>query len=238
MPIEGFDYKQFITEHESFWEALHDKLNAVVNLLEEMDSYVNGGIVKREYSITPANMKKKESAPLYISYSWSISCVIDSLCQELEKANIIYNRDINDCGYRDNIKRFEEEIGKGAKVLAFINDEYLKSINCMYELASVFMRGDVEERLFPIVDNIKNRDAALSKELYDYWELLYQKKKTILNDLPSGASLQAIKELYYCDSIIRELPKIVNYLSEVNTLTVEKLSADHYKLLFEKLNNK
>jgi len=231
----GFEYKQFIEKHECYWEALHDKLDALIKMLGKMDSYVNGGQTTTDevHAITNTKKDNKDSATLYISYSWSASNEIDTLCQDLYKANIIFNRDIYNCEYRDNIKHFEEEIGNGAKVLAYINDEYLKSINCMYELALVFMHGNVEKRLYPIVININNRDASFHKELHDYWNSQYQKKKTILNELPSGASLQAIKELGYCDHIIRELPKIVNYISEVNTLTVEQLSANHFKKLFE-----
>lgn len=230
----GFEYKQFIEEHENYWEALHHKLDAVVKILEELDSYVNQGqISQKEHVATINNLENKEITPLYISYSWSNSDKIDNLCQELQKANISFNRDIIDCGYRDNIRHFEEEIGKGAKVLAFISEEYMKSINCMYELALVFMHGNVEKRLFPIVTKNNCRDAASSKELHDYWELVYQEKRRVLNELPSGASLQAIKEFSYCDHIIRELPRIVNYLSDVNTLTIDQLSKDHFKILIE-----
>lgn len=232
----GFEYKQFIQEHERYWEALHEKLDAVVNLLEELDSYVSRGtIADGEHPVT--SMEDSKEAPLYISYSWSNSDKIDSLCQELKKSNIPFSRDIDDCGYRENIKSFEEEIGKGAKILAFISEAYIKSINCMYELALVFMHGDVENRLFPIVTIDNCRDSAFFKELLEYWETQYQQKRTILNDLPSGASLQAIKELGYCGHIIRELPKIVSFLSDVNTLTIDQLSEKHFKLLIEKINS-
>ena len=233
----GFEYKQFIEEHERYWEALHEKLDALVNILEELDSYTNkGDMLDKTHPITSIT-DNKEFTPLYISYSWSNSDQIDSLCQELKNSNIPFSRDIEDCGYRDNIRSFEEEIGKGTKVVAFISETYIKSIHCMYELALVFMHGDVENRLFPIVTIENCHDSVFLKELLEYWESIYQQKRTILNDLPSGASLQAIKELGYCDHIIREIPKIVNYISDVNTLTIEKLSKNHFELLVEKINN-
>lgn len=231
----GFEYKQFIEEHECYWEALHEKLDALVKLLEELDSYVNHRKISSNSSPITSIANNREFTPLYISYSWSNSEEIDSLCIELKKSNIPFYRDIINCGYKDNIRRFEEEIGKGAKVLVFISDAYLKSINCMYELALVFMHGNVEERLFPVVTTNNSRDSFFSKALFEYWNTLYLQKKEILNDLPSGASLQAIKELEYCDHIVRELPKITNYLSNVNTLTIDKLSENHFKLLIEKL---
>lgn len=234
----GFDYKQFVEEHERYWQALHEKLDALAKMLEELEDYVNRGKVgtKAHSPVRPV-ADNVEQVPLYISYSWSNSKEIDSLCQELNKANIPFCRDIIDCGYRANIREYEEKIGKGAKVLAYISEAYLKSINCMYELALVFMHGGVENRLFPIVTIEKSRDASFLKELLVYWESLYQQKRTILNDLPSGVSLQAINELGYCGHIIRELPKIVNYLSDVNTLTKEKLSENHFELLLKKISH-
>ena len=233
----GFEYKQFIDEHERYWEALHEKLDALVEILEKLDSLIKRGTIEDEIRPVAPTKKSSEFTPLYISYSWSCSDVIDSLCNDLIKAKIPFSRDIKDCGYRVNIRRYEEEIGKGAKVLAYINDEYMKSINCMYELALVFKHGDVEKRLFPIVTISNRRDATYSKELFDYWDSEYQKRKEILNDLPSGASLPAIQELAYCDHIIRELPKIVHYISDINTLSIEKLSENHFKLLVERINN-
>lgn len=230
----GFEYKQFMQEHERYWDALHEKLDALVKILETLDSIIKRGTIESEKRPAPAKNGNK-SAALYISYSWSCSEVIDSLCLDLAKANIPYSRDLKDCGYRENIRRYEEEIGRGTKVLAYISDEYMKSINCMYELTLVFMRGDVERRLFPIVTISNRRDAAYSKELFDYWDSEYQKRKNILNDLPSGVSLQAIQELGYCGLIIRELSKIVNYLADVNTLTMAQLSENHFEVLLEKI---
>lgn len=232
----GFDYEQFIQEHERYWEALHEKLDALVKILEILDSIIKRG-TKVENKAQPFTYKAtdREPVPLYISYSWSCSEVIDALCMDLTKAKIPYSRDIKDCGYRENIRRYEEEIGRGAKVLAYISDEYMKSINCMYELALVFAHGNVEKRLFPIVTISNRRDAAFFKELFEYWNSEYQKRKEILNDLPSGISLQVIQELGYCNLIIHELQMIVNYLADVNTLTLAQLSENNFKLLTEKI---
>ncbi len=234
----GFNYKLFIEEHERYWKALHEKLDALVKILEELDTLINSGksVKKAHDQINPVK-DNVEQVPLCISYSWSNSKEIDSLCQDLNKANIPFSRDVVDCGYRDNIRRYEENIGKGAKVLAYISEAYVKSINCMYELALVFIHGNVENRLFPIVTIGKCHDVSFFKELFEYWESQYQQKRKILEDLPSGASLQAINELGYCDHIIRELPKIATYLSDVNSSTIEKLSENHFEMLITRLNH-
>lgn len=234
----GFDYKQFLDGHETFWQALQDKLDALVKILKEMNSFINGktGEMNPQSNTVEGDSFLKEDT-VYISYPWSVMEEIDSLCGVLEVAGLHCKRDIKDCSYRQNIRSFEEEIGKGAKVLAFINDDYMKSINCMYELACVFQRGDAENRLYPIVNITGSRGTDMQKKLYDFWNDEYQKRLIALNELPSGVSLQVIDELSDCDTIIRELPKIVSYITQVNTLNYEKLRENGYERLVKELEN-
>jgi hypothetical protein len=233
----GFEYKEFIERHEQYWEALHDKLDALVKILLAISKYVNKTHSTPETIATRMDKEKTDTiADIYISYPWANSNRMDEICCVLDHAGLKYKRDIKDCGYRQNIRQFEREIGKGAKVLAYINEDYLKSINCMYEMALVFHKGDVERRLFPIVTLTGKRDSAFFKALYDYWNAKYLKKRDLLNSLSSGVSLQVIDELGYCDEIIRELPKISSYLSDVNTLTYEQLAENDFKRLLEELN--
>lgn len=232
----GFDYKAFLDEHEKYWHALQEKLSALVKILNEMSSFVNGKLVERvQDSNCVDTHSNNEKGVVYVSYPWAMMGEIDNMCKAFDRARLSYKRDIKDCTYRQNIRLFEEEIGRGAKVLAFINDDYLRSINCMYELASVFKRGDVDKRLFPVVNITGHRGSEMLKALFEYWENIYQEKRTMLNNLPSGISMQVIDELAYCGVIIGELSKIVGYLTQTNTLTYEELKADNYDVLISVL---
>ena len=162
----------------------------------------------------------------------------DEICKVLESNGIIYRRDVKDCDYRENIKQFERKLGKGERVIAIINDSYLRSVNCMYELALVFQHGDIEHRLYPVVDLTGKRDAQFFKELYDYWNAEYLSKRQVLNELSSGTSLQAIDELGYCDIIVRELSKITSYLSNVNTLTYEQLAENGFRKVVDEMKGR
>ena len=178
----GFDYKEFIEHHEQYWEALHDKLDALVKILQTISKYVNKTQSAPKTIATRADKEESNSnADIYISYPWTNSNRIDEICRVLDRAELKYKRDIKDCGYRQNIRKFECEIGRGTRVLAYINDDYLKSINCMYELALVFHAGEVGRRLFPIVTLTCKRDSAFFKALYDYWNAEYLKKRELLN---------------------------------------------------------
>ncbi len=233
----GFDYNQFIDDHETYWQALQDKLDALVKILKEIGTYTNGNKDRsgRQDKEDLIPISSENTGELYISYPWKMMNEIDGMCRVLDDEGLPYKRDVKDCAYRQSIRQFEEEIGNGAKVLAFINDDYLKSINCMYELARVFQRGEVDKRLYPVVSISGQRGSEMLRELYDYWDNEYQERKNLLNNLPSGVSLQVIDELSYCDTIIRELTKIVNYLTQVNTLSYDELRNNRYDRLVKEL---
>ena len=106
----------------------------------------------------------------------------------------------------------------------------------MYELSRVFQCGDVEKRLYPVVSITGQRGSEMLKELYEYWEGIYQEKKTMLDDLPSGISMQVIDELGYCGLIIGELNNIVSYLTQTNTLSFKDLSSNDFDKLINELS--
>ena len=234
----GFEYKQFLDEHETYWQALQEKLSALVKILKEMGTVLEGKVVDNKRPLYRAGSQSKDdndASVVYVSYSWTMMDEVDNMCNAFDGVKLSYKRDVKDCTYRQNIHQFEEEIGRGAKVLALINDDYLKSINCMYELARVFQCGNVDSRLYPIVSITGHRGSKMLKELYEYWDNIYQDKKTMLIDLPSGISMQVIDELAYCGMIIGELPKIVSYLTQTNALTFNALSSNDYEMLINEL---
>lgn len=234
----GFEYKQFLEEHETYWQALQEKISALVNILKEMGSVVDGKVVNKIQPLNRGGSQSKDNnddTVVYVSYSWTMMEEVDNMCNAFDGVKLSYKRDVKDCTYRQNIRQFEDEIGRGARVLALINDDYLKSINCMYELSRVFQCGDVEKRLYPVVSITGQRGSEMLKELYGYWERIYQEKKTMLDDLPSGISMQVIDELGYCGLIIGELSNIVSYLTQTNTLSFKDLSSNDYEMLISEL---
>ena len=225
----GFDYELYYNSHEKYWSAFHEKLDALVVILRFLQSLVsNKGI---NSNITPDTVENREV--VYVSYSWADSSEMDCICEALKSSSIEYRRDVTDCGFLCNIKKFEDEISKGKRVIAIIGERYLKSINCMYEICSLAEKGDIEGRLIPIVKSEYKRDLEKYNEIIEFWKEEYSRRCEILQNLQSGTSLQALKELEYCDKIIRELPKLINYLAEYNTLSFDELMSDGCKKLID-----
>ncbi len=189
-------------------------------------------------NVTPTKSLVKNEKPLvYVSYSWAQSEEMDDICLALKTNSIVYKRDKKDCGYRQNIKHFEEEIGKGNIVIAVLSDKYLRSIHCMYELSSLIENGYIEDRLFPIV-YIDGHDAKSMQEYLTYWRDEYNKRVELISTLPAGQGRVAIDELSRCDSIIGNLSKLWSYFSRYNTSTPEEIKAEGYSSLVNSIKEK
>lgn len=234
----GFDYQQFLDNHTSIWHALNDKITVFCDILMDIDNHLsqNPGY-QQSVRESADKLHNADDNQLYVSYSWSRSKEMDTICSALKDKGILFHRDIVDCGYRQNIKNFEAEIGKGNCVIVYINPEYLHSIHCMYELSLISECGSIDVRLFPIVSKSLKLDLAAYSDLVSYWQKEFETRKHVLMDLQSGVSLQALDELSYCDKISRELPKIWKYLQDQNYLTEEILMSDNCRKLIEEIQN-
>lgn len=79
---------------------------------------------------------------MYISYNWhSGDMIVEQLRDILEKTKIKYTIDKKDCSYRKNIRKFENQLGRVDMIISVITDEYLKSSQCMRELALISEKG-------------------------------------------------------------------------------------------------
>ncbi len=106
-----------------------------------------------------------EENPVYISYSWANECYpnleddVDALCNLMKKNGILYKRDKDSnptyslLDYTDDIKKAEEEIGKGNAIIMIISEKYLCAPHCLHELHCMLQKGpnDFSKRVFPIV---------------------------------------------------------------------------------------
>ncbi|MDB4921920.1 toll/interleukin-1 receptor domain-containing protein [Mucilaginibacter sp.] len=91
---------------------------------------------------------------IFLSYSWANADIADEIDDIFKGIGIQLIRDIRDAPYRASIKDFMHQIGKSDFVLMVISDEYLRSVNCMYEVIELLNTHEFEKRILPvIIDN-------------------------------------------------------------------------------------
>lgn len=183
----------------------------------------------------------KNTKEIFISYAWGGNSeeFVNKLDRAFQNKGITITRDKRDLGYKGLIKEFMEAIGRGKCVIAVINDKYLKSPNCMFELVQVSKNGAFHDRIFPIVlADARIYDPVQRLEYIKYWE---DKKKELNESMQKvGAEfLQGIREeIDQYTEIRNTIAQLTHVLKDMNTLTPDIHSQSDFEDLFEVIKNR
>ena len=174
---------------------------------------------------------------VYISYKHdeNYNGAMEAIKRGLEKNDIYYSIDVQDIKYRDDIVKYEKEIGSADKVIMFITAPYLKSIDCMFEMTEIFKNSDVRNRVFPVVDLQpipRNRNGL--KEIKDFW-LKQKVNASVQMQTEFGCSDYVINELSKINAIIKALDEFWDYLVRINTGSLKDLLSNDAALLMEEI---
>ena len=162
-----FEANDYFPMHQGGMRALYNALIPLRGSIAAIcihDSY-NNSMVKR---INLTFMNKI----VYVSYKHNeaTDSRIQAIINGLVTNHINYSIDKEHVGYRDSIRKYEEEIGQGARIIVVITDDYLESPHCMYELTQIWKNKNVKERVFPIIDIEKYpRDSEGLLKSKAYW---------------------------------------------------------------------
>ncbi|MCB0621231.1 MAG: toll/interleukin-1 receptor domain-containing protein [Saprospiraceae bacterium] len=178
---------------------------------------------------------------IFLSYAWDDAqsggareAIVDALCDVLRAKGYVVNRDKDKLRYKDNIKTFMQQIGRGRFVVTVISDKYLKSQYCMYELLELKRNLNFSERIFPIV----LPDAAIYDPVdragyIQFWE----QRKAELNERMQGLGqehLQGLRDdIDLFDDIRDEIATITDLLRNLNTLSPQTLQANRFRELID-----
>jgi Leucine-rich repeat (LRR) protein len=165
------------------------------------------------------------SKEVFVSYAWGgeSSSTVDKLEQSLHGKGITLLRDRNQLKYRDAIQEFMKRIGQGKCIVVVLSKKYLESKNCMFELTEIAARGDIRDRVFPIILKDANVFDALGRLQYiHYWETKKQELDTHIKQV-GGENLSGIRnELDQFARVRSTLDGLMDILADMNCLTPEE----------------
>lgn len=189
-------------------------------------------------------LKKGKTIPtVYISYKWKGFSMdaVDTLCDLFQLKQIYYKRDREDCRYGDNITDFMDEIRAGKFVVVVFSEAYLKSFNCVYELAGVLEHSDYMKRIFPIVIEESVREDNKYEELANYWEGQKSNKELIVKRIISQDKEVVVplkKKVALIETYIHELNKLDEVLESLNAYSYEELVNWNFEPLLAKIHER
>lgn len=156
---------------------------------------------------------------------------IDAIKAGLDTHKIPYSIDEYDIKYKDNIQKYEDEIGTSDVVIMFVIPEYLKSLDCMYEMTQLYKNGNVNQRVFPVVDlcNVQRNGDGLA-EIRKYWQGEHLRIMG-LHSKCSGNSNFLLDEIKKINNILKTLDDFWEYIVHTNTGKYEDMIANNAELL-------
>ncbi|MEM6964120.1 MAG: TIR domain-containing protein [Bacteroidota bacterium] len=218
---------------------------AVLGMINDVETE----LIKRKQNSNPAstNPNPQQPAPtgkkIFFSYAWGINAdtgenreaIVDQLYESLE-ADGEYQlvRDKKDAGYKKSIVDFMEEIGRGENIIVVINDKYLKSPNCMFELMQIYKRSGSDEkefikRIFPII--LGDANFYKPKDILRYvkfWKTEVKDLEEAINDVGIQDARAVFDDFDKIVEIKNYVGKLATILKSINTLNPKVLSADNF----------
>ena len=177
-------------------------------------------------------MKHDDTRPkVYVSYSRAVEEKI-KLFGPMQEAldDVLFMVDTDKVKYRDNFEDFIKAIGEAKHLFIVLSQKYLQSFYCMYELLSIYKKGDLNgvislnDRIFFVrEDGLRLDDENTRREIGDYWSTVLGHRKTGVNGgdgYTSSGTLDEVSELN------TEMEGLLNAFHRICSPDIEELRSD------------
>ena len=195
-----------------------------------------------ETQSAPARRDRRlASRRVYISYAWSDENepkpgreeIVNQIEASLRANGYEVWQDKTRLRYKDPVRAFMRQLGRGRCVVVVASDKYLRSPYCMYELLEIFVNHRFHERVCPVV----LPDARLSSRkdrinYVAYWINEYKAVRRLENkvDLSARSVLGLSESLKYRD-ISEHAEELLEFLANMKHLPTELLAQDDFAVL-------
>lgn len=184
---------------------------------------------------------QKLSGEIFVSYAWTVesNLILDQLERTFRRRNINLCYDKKEIGYKESIRGFMKRLGQGMCIVVILGRDYLRSKNCMFELLEIAQRGEIYERVFPIVLKDANiYDAAGVVEYIRYWEERQGNLDRRLKEVGGQHTTSLHEELDLFASIRSMFDRIIGILKDMNALSVEQHQTSNFAELAEQVEKR
>lgn len=194
--------------------------------------------VQKMRIISMEEIKKVEGKP-HFSHKWNeVSGSTAHTLYDILKANgIACSADFDDCTYEVDLREYEQRVGSAPVVIAAVDDDYMKSAFCMMELALVFKKGNVENRLcFVRLTDIKKFSPDEQKKNEDYWKGRLNELDKKIKDCSTNKCY--VNERMYIETILKYLGEIWEFVNNKMVPGADELSKDGWGALVKDVKKK
>lgn len=171
---------------------------------------------------------------VFISYCWKDEDIVNKIDNYFKSRQIIFDRDKRKIESWESIKRFMKKIRKSSYAILVVSDNYLKSVNCMYEVLEVMKDDDYRNRILTVVLKDASIYDSLDRTKYiKYWNEKYNKlleEIATINDNESSLTLN--QDLKKIGDIKRTIGEFMQIVSDMNNPNINNICEEINKKLF------
>lgn len=178
-----------------------------------------------EHRIRYHEMRNKinPDSPVYFSYSRDDStALVNIISQSLASNDILYSLDMVDVKVQSSIKEYEMAIGNGETVIVVLSDNYFESPDCMYEMAALTKRGEINKRVIFVshFQSVKRKKESHDLIL-DKWKAKYDSYR---DTDPSDSAMTL--EMNNTAEIIQAFPEFWKHVVDDVAISSEEIEKD------------
>lgn len=168
---------------------------------------------------------------IYITYCWQNEKIADILDHHFQQVGIKLIRDKRDLDYSSSIENFARKMRQGSYNICIISNEYLKRINCMYEINQLLKDDNFAKKKFcPIVVDTSSELIDLTpngiENYAQFWKDELQKQDQLINSISEnrnkGEQIKQLKKIEAIYNDIREFLYLLKDVKYINTSDIEK----------------
>lgn len=167
----------------------------------------------------------KQKFEIFLSYNWENETVAERIYIYLKSSPMIkLHKDKIDINSWGSIKEYMNSIQNVDYTILLISDEYLKSINCMYEVLEVMKDRKYENKIFPAVIS-KSIYTSIGRAKYvKYWKNKYEELHSELKELEPHEIGNLGKDLKEIQDIKSNIAEFLDKIAYMNNPRIEDVS--------------
>lgn len=175
---------------------------------------------------------------IFLSYCWQNDNIANLIYNLFEREGIKIIRDKHDLNYKQSIKEFMEQVRDADYVIMLISEEYLKSINCMYEVLEFIKDEDYKMRILPLIHQDTNIFNIIGRIDYiKYWEEEYEKLKEAANTVSRESSAEISNEIKKISNIKNTISEFINNIIDMNNIIYkDTIHDEEFKKIIKVVN--
>lgn len=164
---------------------------------------------------------------------------IDRLDTSLQTAGYNVRRVKRDIGYKDSIRKFMDELGRGHCIVVVLNNEYLRSRFCMYELVQIYLNRDFRKRIVPVVlPDVAGPPPMQRLKVVKFWsEQRDQHQQEFALNL-GDSSHEGFSDFDRVRQIAQNCDAALSHVFDMNYLNQTLLEANDFRLLKQAIDER